>query len=211
MVEFAKYAQIKDRYCVYYLGACQEYLYQLALIRPAIERTIPKLELWLVGNSSNLTELAAYDRVMDYEDFEKEIDKFAFVEELSYDGKQHPIHKFLGEVDVNCVVNTTRPILQGGRVVILQEGVYPTKSLSDTVVSQYAQIFDKKGFDVDIEGEIEGAGFVIGVECLKLYKAAKNGIPTKLIPTGIGEKLFYEMFPNQRWGKDGFQLEKSCF
>jgi len=42
---------------------------------------------------------------------------------------------------------------------------------------------------------LEQAGWIIGVESLKLYQGAIQGIKSTLIPTGVGTSLFKKLFP----------------
>ena len=47
-----------------------------------------------------------------------------------------------------------------------------------------------QGYQVQIEGEMNGAGWVIGVENEYLFQAVFQGIKTSLVPTGIGTEFY---------------------
>ncbi len=53
----------------------------------------------------------------------------------------------------------------------------------------------KAGYETEINGNLETAGWVIGVENRFIWEAAALGIKTTLIETGIGTNLYRKMFP----------------
>jgi hypothetical protein len=54
------------------------------------------------------------------------------------------------------------------------------------------------GWDIEYDGDASDASLVIGVESVGLFEAAGRGVPTELVPTGLGTRLYKLMFPNGR-------------
>lgn len=80
------------------------------------------------------------------------------------------------------------------KCVLWTKGVLPTKSLTEPQIQAVKSVFGD--MNVEINGSIENAGWVVGVESEAVFSAASQGIMTSLIDTGIGHNLFCDMFPN---------------
>jgi len=71
----------------------------------------------------------------------------------------------------------------------------PTKPLTNVQIDKAKSMCQAEGYFADIDGDVTGAGWVIGVESIALFQAATQGIKTSLIPTGVGTDLYKAMFP----------------
>ena len=53
-----------------------------------------------------------------------------------------------------------------------------------------------EGYEPMVNTDIDNAGLVMGVECQNLFEAAARGLETRLVPTGLGARLYKTMFQN---------------
>lgn len=192
MINFNEYARIKDRYCLCYFGPSDEYVVQLMLLRPVIERELPGLEIHIGCKD----ELANFPRSMKLSEIKVRRSEFAHIKDVRFNGKTHPIEDLLNESNIqNWDVSV--PIQEDHTVkcVVITRGNYPTKPLESRQIEACRKMF--KNYEVEIDGNIDHAGMVIGVESKELFLAASRGVRTKLIPTGIGSCLYKRMFLNQ--------------
>lgn len=195
MISLPEYAKIKDNYCVCYFGPLDEYLLQLSLLKPAIERHFPGLRLFIGCRDDKAGAIDSAD-VITMSDIRQNKFLVAHVRELRFNGSTHPVEDMLIEAGIsNAVVTTNSQDSHTERCVILTKGNYPTISLNDDKVNRLKAMAIKEGFVPVVDQDTHGAGLVVGVESYQLFRAASMGIRTKLIPTGVGTRLYEKMFP----------------
>lgn len=198
-VPLPHYAKIKDNYCIAYFGNSDEYLVQLKLLRPFMEKTFPGVQVYLACKDEAFSWLAGSERCYNQTSFEKERLNFAYVRELTCNLRSgiHPVEEFLKESDVPCgPLSQPQEKWQSRQCVLLTKGCSPTQSLSEQLIKTNCNLIHRRGFQVQVDAEITTeTGWVVGVESAALFQAAADGIKTTLIRTGIGENLFKSMFP----------------
>lgn len=195
MIEFEKYAQIKNRYCLCYFGTSDEYILQLWLYKPIIEHKYPGLQLFLGcrDEAANLINDEKY--ILRLSDLKSRRLDFGHIREISFDGKNHPIEKFINETDLSECVTDEIVEEKTTQCVIITQGSYPTISLKENQIDYLKKMAISQGYSPILNSPIENSGLVMGVESFGLYKAASLGIETQLVPTGLGTNLYRKMFP----------------
>ena len=185
------YAKIKDRYCIAYFGFSTEYIIQLRLLRPNIEKTLPGLQMYIACNDNVFQLLQGEERVLTKSQLSNYDRSFAYIRELRCDMTSHPVEKLMKESDIPLSI---KAINQDGskECFIVKEGNLPTKSLTEAQVEEAKRYAAQQGYI--LSNNINLAGWVIGVESEALFQAAANGIKTTLIPTGLGTLLYKNMF-----------------
>lgn len=187
------YAKIKDKYCITYFGNCNEYLVQLRLLRPVMEATFPGIQVYIAHKQSASHIFQNSERTLTREQLENNKHEFAYIRELVCDMEKHPIESFMLESDIPLEPVSPIPT-DGQRTFILTRGTLPTKSLTQKQIETVQRLAP----GAEINGHIDGAGWVIGVEHEDLFEAAAKGIKTTLIKTGIGENIYKRLFPEGR-------------
>lgn len=194
MIEFEKYAKIKDNYCLCYFGPSDEYLIQLKLLKPAMEKQFPGVKIYF-GCRDDKTHIFDNQYVMKITDLKIRRYDFGHINEIRFDGLQHPVDQFVKSSGLtDCAVVTPVPT-HTKKCVIVTKGQHPTKDLNQQEVNNLKKIATDDGYDVEIDTDIKSAGLVIGVESRSLFEAAANGVKTKLVPRGLGTSLYKRMFP----------------
>lgn len=140
--------------------------------------------------------LQGEERILSGDDLKSRKSDFAYVRELSCNMETHPIEELMKESNLSCGPIETPTIDLTRRCVLLTNGILPTKTLSAAQIQTAIQYIQKNGYEPEINGQIESAGWVVGVENEHLFQAAADGKRTTLIPTGLGASLFKAMFPN---------------
>jgi|TARA_Y100000034_G_scaffold104871_1_gene131721 hypothetical protein len=201
------YSVIKNRYCIAYFGPMAEYIIQLNALFPIIEKQFPKLEMYLAIRNELLYLIENRKRVILKSEIPEFKDRIAYFREVKLDFYNHPILKILEESNIKIPKNSF-PINKEPSVkcVIVTHGINPpTQSLNEEQIKKLHDMCQAEGYQVEIDSNIENAGWVVGVESPKLYKAGARGIKTSLVPTGIGTKLYKMMFVN---GNNGNILQE---
>lgn len=195
MIEFPLYKEIKDKYCVCYFGQSDEYLVQLRLLKPIIERHFKGLTL-VIGCKDEKSYLVGENYTM-YSELRSNRFQFGQIYELKFDTKNHPVEKFLQQAEIHDYFIDV-PLIEDHttKCVILTNGYYPTMPMEQNKVDQLSLLAKKQGYDVEINTSIKNAGLVIGVENPLLFEAASQGTATQLYPTGVGTRLYKNMFLN---------------
>lgn len=197
MIEFSKYSKVKDRYCLCYFGSSDEYLVQLSMLKKPIEKHFPGLRLSF-GCRDDKTHLFDKDAdVMKISDIKVKRYDFAHIRELMFNGITHPVEDLIKDNEVtDCVVTSEFQEPLTKKCVIITKGNYPTKNLEKMQVDHLKRYAMEQGFYVEFDSDINNAGLVMGVESVGLFRAAQRGIMTRLVPTGIGLRLYKLLFPN---------------
>ena len=187
---FHQYVKVKDRYCIYYVGPCSEYLLLLSYIRPAIEAELPGIQIYLCGADHQLPE---GNRIFGISELDAKRNEMAYVRELTCDLVSHPIENLLKESSLT-LKHWTPPVKKssmGNKYVICPQSMIPTKPLTNEQIEKI-----KKTTNAQVDNDIEGKDWVISVENEQLFKAAMKGIRTTLVPTGLGTNLYKKLFPH---------------
>ena len=94
MIGFEQYAKVKDKYCICYFGYNDEYLTQLALVKPVIEASLPGIEIYL-GCKDDKTHLL--ENPLKLSEIKIRRKDYAYVRELKFNGRTHPVKDLLRE------------------------------------------------------------------------------------------------------------------
>lgn len=186
------YSVIKDRYCICYLGNCNEYAVQLIYLRPHIERQLPGIQIYLCFKQELSYLTTGYDRILFNKEIEEKKKEFAHIRILKCNMIDHPVMKLFTESNLILpkfhFSSTTR------KCIIYPKGCIPTHSLSPDVVNSIKSYCSDQGYTVQTEGNMDGAGWVVGVENEQIYLAGFKGVKTSLVPTGIGTEFYKQLF-----------------
>ena len=194
MIEFPRFAKIKDNYCVCYFGPSDEYLIQLSLARPVLERNYPGVNVYL-GCRDDVAHLLGKDRVLLISEMKVRKREFCHISELKYDGKNHPVLQLLESSQTSISPIRRQPREHTNQCVIISNGSYPTRNLKEKEVEVLKKTANSRGLEPVVNGAVNDAALVIGVESVGLFRAVKMGIPTALVPTGCGTPLYKMMAP----------------
>ena len=206
-MKFTHYSKVKDKYCIAYGGHCSEYLVQLRLLRPLLEKEFPGVDIYLSGRDDFLHLLHGEKYVIPYSKVKDRKREFGYLREL-VTGKGHPVLQFLQESGINDPVSVPTSPNHNKLCVLTTTAIPPTKPISEGQIAQLRSDAIYSGYQVLVDPEpsvLESAGWVIGVENPILFEAAGLGIRTTLVTTGIGEKLYKLMFPKGEIMKNGMR------
>jgi hypothetical protein len=196
MIGLAKYARIKNHYCLAYFGPCEEYLFQLHLLKPIIENHFPGLKITFACRDEFVGIFSAEDIAIKVTEIKSKREDFAHVRELSFNGRTHPVEDLMQECEIkNYAINKMIPEHHTVKAVIITKTQYPAKNLTDQQAEKLEKIAKQMGYEVERDSDIKNASLVMGVESLKLFKAAQLGSKVILVPTGIGTRLYKTAFP----------------
>lgn len=191
-IELTRYVKIKDHYCLIYFGSSVEYLVQLRLLRPILEKKFPDLNIYICCKDENI-DILGDEKSLTMSKLKSARNQFAHAYEFLTGNQVHPIEELLDECDINeCVIDVPQ-VESTIKCVIVPVGSYPTKSLTKPQISKLKDMVVTEGYKIG-EG-LEEAGWVIGVESEELFEAAGKGIKTTLVKTGTGHNLYKKMFP----------------
>ena len=175
-----------------YFGPSKEYLVQLRLLRPILEKKFVDLNIHFCCKDDDIN-LLGKEKTLTMSQLSVKRNKFAHVYEFFTNNQVHPIEEMLKECEITEYETNTPDIEQSNKCVIVSEGNYPTKNLNKAQINKLKNKATASGYEVG-EG-LEGAGWVIGVESTELFEAAGKGIKTTLVETGVGTNLYEKMFP----------------
>lgn len=188
-----------------YLGDSLEYVVSLKLLRPQIEAQLPGIKVWISCQDEYLYLLEDELNIVSYTELEKCKSNFAYIREIRNDCTKHSILKLMEESNLK-ISPIAKNSKKSGMCLICPEGIQPVKSLMPSKIPNQAIIVGSDihySLDIKIRPKgkdklkyIEEASWIIGVENEYLFLGAAKGIKTTLLKTGIGDKLFKEMFPD---------------
>jgi len=193
MIGLTEYSALKNDICLIYNGWCDEYLLQLDILKPFIEKQ-KNISIFISCRNDKKILFPDKDYFVPSSDLGNY--KFGFTYEITFDGQNHPIDNFLKLLSIDKIEN--KKIEKDSITnlcVLLTKGNYPTKNLNSDQINFLNKIAKQKGYDVVVDQSIFNAGLVMGVESFDLFKAASLGIETCLFDTGLGLNLFKKMFP----------------
>ena len=193
-IPLPEYSKIKDNYCIAYFGNNKEHLVQLKLLRPFMEQTFPGVKVFIACRDDCLYLLQNEPRIITKTQLKDSKNMFGYIRELLCDMQSHPVEEFMKESDIPCGP-ICKPLKNNGNVVVLTNGIIPVKPLNGNQIKEIIEYVRSQGKEPILNGDINDASWVLGVECENLYLAAAAGKRVTLIPTGFGENLFKNMFP----------------
>ena len=188
------YAKIKDRYCISYFGRSNEYLVQLLLLRPNIEKELQGIQIYIACLDEVFYILSGHPRILTCEQFRENEKNFAYIRNLTCNLQEHPVEALMEESQIPLRIDVPTPSSNNGRCIIMPEGIVPTRTMTQIQIEECKSLATRKGFVPEISNNFNEAAWVIGVENEYFYAAAAHGIPTTLVPTGIGTNLYRKMF-----------------
>jgi hypothetical protein len=194
-VPLPQYAEIKDNYCIAYYGDNREYIVQLKILRPTMEKTFPGIKVYLSCKNNYMYLLKGEQRIIQFEELDKNRNLFGYIRTIKDENNTHPIENFMKESDIEILPIKTNTNPSNKKCVIISNGIEPVRSLTGDQIKKLYENLESKGFDIFLNIDFSDAGLVVGVENENLYLAAESGINTNLIVTGFGENLFKKMFP----------------
>lgn len=160
-----------------------------------MEKQLPGIKVFIACRNDSTYLLRGEERILSKEELQDRKTEFAYIRELTCDMESHPIENFMKESNLPCGPIATPVVDLVRHCVLLTNGILPTKTLSAAQIQKAIQHIQSKGYEPEINGSIDGAGWVVGVENEYLFQAAAAGKKTTLIPTGFGTELFKSMFP----------------
>jgi hypothetical protein len=191
-----QYAKVKDNYCIAYFGNNKEHIVQLKLLRPYMEATFPGVKVYLACREDSAYLLKGEERIIIREELKENKHLFGYVRELLCDMQSNPIEEFMNESAIPFGPIRAEQPLKNKKCVLLTNGISPVKSLTGNQIKLAISHIQSKGYQPEINGSTEDAGWVVGVENEEFYLAAAAGRAVTLIPTGFGENLFKKLFPS---------------
>lgn len=198
MISMSDYAIIKNNYCICYFGYCEEYLIQLKLLRPYLERKFPGLNIFLSCKDDFFHLIDQSEKTLKLSEIKLHKSKFAYIREIQFNGHTHPVEDLMIESNILKYHIADPKEIKTNNFIICTKSSYPTNPLSTTQITTLKRMAYDLKLEPIIDDDIKGAGMVAGVESYSLYQAASQGIPTILVPTGIGTRLYKNMFPNSQ-------------
>jgi hypothetical protein len=193
-VPLPEYVKVKDKYCIAYFGHCDDYLVQLKLLRPIMEKSFPGIHVYIACKTSAMEHMEGEDNVVNIANPKD----YGYFRELRCDMASHPVEAFMKESGLPCGPVRIKPFATNSkkRGVIVQNGMLPTRSLSmEQIIAARKFLFTKGCYNIEMDGNINEADVVLGVESAKLFQAGANGAQVFLVPTGFGENIFKCMYP----------------
>jgi hypothetical protein len=196
MIGLAKYSKIKDHYCLAYFGPNEEYLFQMRLFKPLIEKKFPGLKISFACRDEFFQVFSSEDSVVKVTELKSKRDDFAHVREISFNGKTHPIEDLLSDCGIEDYQLEKRTIEHPTvKAVVISKTHYPAKNLNEQQINNLKKIAKQMGYEPEVDTEVSHAGLVLGVESKKLFEAAYQGAKVILVPTGVGTRLYSKSFP----------------
>ena len=195
MISFTDYSKIANNYCICYFGHSDEYLVQLRLLKPILEKEFSDLNIYIGCKDEKTHILGDCRNILKLTELKIRKKEFAYISELKYNGSTHPIEDLMVDSKIRNFAIPTQQTDKTHKCVIVSNGSYPTTPLEKLKIENLKKIAITRNMSYELDTDIKGAGLVMGVESVQLCEAAANGIETILIPTGVGARLYQCMFP----------------
>lgn len=155
----------------------------------------PNIDIFLSFKDEAMYLVENEHRIITKKELKESRGNFGYVREIICDMKSNPIYDFMKESDLKCGPLATVANTSNQKCTLLTTGIFPVKCLDEKQIEKVKEIVKNKGFQLEINSNIQDSSWVIGVESESLYLAASMNKMVTLIPTGFGENLFIEMFP----------------
>lgn len=165
---------------------------QLKLIRPIIEKIYTGIEIYLVCKDDAFYLLENEPRTLKKSEYVKE--RYGYTRELFCDMHNHPVEQLIKESNVPKLLLRTEQQKGGKTCCIYPYGAAPTKSLTAEQLEKVKAHIVSKNMHPVINGDLDSAAWVVGVENEYTALAPTKGIKTTLVSTGIGENLYKSLY-----------------
>lgn len=167
---------------------------QLANIIPYLEVAFPNLNIYVCCRD-HLTHLFKNkEKAIPLSEMKDQKYNFAVINEIKCNMQTHPIEEFLNESKIKFDKMPRVKLQDIPRTAFVSpNSITPTRSLEQLEVEKLTAIIRANGYEITTEKE--EAGSVWGVENEDLFVAAFKGLPTFLVPTGVGTNLYKTLFP----------------
>ena len=170
---------------------------QLKLLKPVLEQHFPGLNICLGCKDDKAHLLRDSGHVLLLSQIKMERRSYGYIREICFNSQTHPVEDLLVESGIKELnLDFPRKARTNNLCVIITEGAYPTKPLNPPETERLEQMAINQGFEVRFNVDVFGASLVMGVESVGLFEAAANGVATKLMPTGLGTRLYKLFFSN---------------
>ncbi len=144
MIGFNEYARVCNNYCVSYFGYCNDYLVQLGLLRSILELNFPDINIYIGCRDESFHILPDDPKIINLSELKANKKQFAHINELSFDGINHPIEKFLKDSGIEKYqITISEPSDYTARCVILTKSFHPTKDLTSSQIERLKIIADR--------------------------------------------------------------------
>lgn len=194
---YSKHLEIKDKYCVKYLGLYDEFVLQLIYLKYALQAEFDGIELCICCRDELFNRLGPIPGLLPESQFVK--NDYGCNRELRFNNLINPVEEWVNESRATLKhLSPPQKRIIGSRICLISNvGLSPVKKLTEDALNRLKSYVTSKGFTpfVDERSPIE-TDWVIGIEGYDLTQAALIGIPTTLIPTGGVSASFYQrIFP----------------
>lgn len=194
MIKLEQYARVKNNYCLCYFGHSDEYLVQLRLLKPTLEKHFPGLNLCFGCKDDKTHLLRGCEPILKVSEIKVKRHNFAHIREIRMKDN-HPIEDLLVESGItNFVIRESVLPKSTDLCVIIKDGAYPTKPIERNDLERLKAWVTHQGYRVEVGKDTTDASWIVGVESVALFEAAAKGIRTTLVPTGVGTRLYKLMF-----------------
>jgi hypothetical protein len=161
---------------------------------PRLEVLHPGINIYLCCRDESLPILT-HPRSFPVSLLKQQKEQLVYVKEIVYDGNGHPIENFLAESGLHHVRIPGSPEAVTQKAVVLTKGNFPTTNLTLEETAWLVEKARADGFEPEVDVPVDNAGYVLGVECYELFRAALAGVRTALMPTGVGTGFYKKLFP----------------
>lgn len=161
-----------------------------------MEKTFPGIKVYLACREDSVYLLKDEERIITREELKESKHLFGYIRELLCDMQSNPVEEFMNESQIPFGPIRADQPLKNKKCVLLTNGVIPVKTLTGNQIKLAIAHIQSKGYQPEINGNTDDAGWVVGVENEQFYLAAAAGRSVTLIPTGFGENLFKKLFPS---------------
>lgn len=192
----AEYSQVKDHYLFFYGGPNEDYLLELALIRPYLEDKYPGLKLFIGCKDLHFHVIQGYNHTLKESELRGTRLAFGHIRVIESNGEAHPIERLLNENGLQPSLTAPPPPVRTTKCLIIPRGNFPVGPLTQRQKDTLIRIAKAEGYEPEESQDVENAGLVMGVESYSLILAASKGIETRLVPTGTGTRLYRSLFEN---------------
>jgi hypothetical protein len=195
-VNLNAYSKIKDKVLVGHFGHSYEFLHQLLEVRPLIENHLIGIRIYIGCKDEYAFILEGHECVVKMSELNDRKHEFGKIHEILCDGTTHGIEKLMTEsaIPYKPVPSAHRPTSK--RCLIAPKGNYPTKDLTEAQVNAAISLARQEGYSVEFGDELEGIGWVIGVENSQTWLGGKYGRRVSLVPTGVGTDFYITSWDN---------------
>jgi hypothetical protein len=161
---------------------------------PNIKNKYNEINFYFVANKEIINAYQLPNNFIDFEFFEKNKNKFGYIEELKIVPKINIIENYCKKNEIELCVSKEHPIPKGNKIVVYTKSNDLNKSLTDNDLQKIKKIF---GHQLVIDPDsFSDARYVIGPECSQIFQSADKKIPTFIISNnGNYVNLFLKMFP----------------